>query len=118
MNNFPEFMRNPANRISTASQYTKGIEGYLYDGADGSQIAIWICHETAQSAEHVHDYDEYILVIEGQYTVIINGEKTCLSPGMEYMIPKGRAHAGEGGAGTRVINAFGGPRAKREKQPK
>jgi hypothetical protein len=38
---FPAFMRNPANRIRRSSQYTKDIEGYVFDGADGSQMAFW-----------------------------------------------------------------------------
>ena len=114
MDNFPEFMRNHSNKIALESQYTKGIEGYLYDGADGSQMAIWICQENASSVEHVHDYDEYIVVLQGRYTIIFDEEKVSLSSGDEYVIPKGIAHGGEVVAGTRVINAFGGQRAKRE----
>ena len=47
MNDFPEFMKSPANRIATTSQATPGVEGYDFDGADGSQMAFWTCHETA-----------------------------------------------------------------------
>ena len=32
MTEFPEFMRNPLNAISTTSQ-SKGIEGFVFDGA-------------------------------------------------------------------------------------
>jgi hypothetical protein len=38
MNDFPEFMKNPANRIASGSQATPGVEGYVFDGADGSQM--------------------------------------------------------------------------------
>lgn len=113
MQNFPEFMRNNANRVASASQHTRGIEGYLYDGADGSQVVIWICHEDASSSEHVHDFDEYIVVLQGSYTIVMNGEKISLAPGDEYLIPKHVAHGGRVVAGTRVINAFGGQRARR-----
>jgi len=41
MKDFPDFMKNPLNKIATESQYTPGIEGYVYDGADGSQMAFW-----------------------------------------------------------------------------
>jgi hypothetical protein len=39
MHDFPTFMKNPANRIESASQHTAGIEGNIFDGADGSQMA-------------------------------------------------------------------------------
>ena len=41
MNDFPEFMKNPANKIDPGSQFTKRIEGYVFDGVDGSQVAYW-----------------------------------------------------------------------------
>jgi hypothetical protein len=45
MGDFPESMKNPANRIAHDSQYTEGIEGYVFDGAEGSQVAFWKCDE-------------------------------------------------------------------------
>ena len=39
MNDFPNFMKSPANLIGKSSQYTDEIEGYVFNGADGSQIA-------------------------------------------------------------------------------
>ncbi len=113
MDDFPQFMKQPANRIATASQATPGVEGYVYDGADGSQMAVWTCRETAISAAHVHDYDEYLIVVQGRYTVIIDGKRIPLSAGQEYVIPRGVLHGGEVLAETRVINAFGGHRADR-----
>jgi hypothetical protein len=97
MDEFPEFMKQAANRIATSSQATPGVEGYVFDGQDGSQMAFWTCRETAASGEHVHDYDEYISVKAGE----------------EYFIPQGVVHAGEVIAGTRTIHAFGGHRANR-----
>lgn len=113
MKDFPQFMKNPANKIDATSQYTPGIEGYVYDGADKSQMAFWTYAHNAKSEEHTHEYDEYIAVIQGKYTVIIGDEKITLNPGQEYMIPRGVAHKGEAIAGTRAIYAFGGKRAKR-----
>ena len=43
MEDFPEFMKGQANRIATSSQATPGVEGYVFDGTDGSQIAFWTC---------------------------------------------------------------------------
>jgi quercetin dioxygenase-like cupin family protein len=113
MDAFPDFMKNPANRIATISQATPGVEGYVFDGADGGQMAFWTCRETALSAPHVHDFDEYMLVVQGCYTLILDGQRVSIKAGGEYFIPKGVSHAGEVVAGTRTIHAFGGHRAAR-----
>jgi len=36
MDDFPQFMRSATNKIATTSQATPGVEGYVFDGADGS----------------------------------------------------------------------------------
>jgi len=113
MDAFPEFMRTAANRIAAQSQATPGVEGYVFDGADGSQMAFWTCHETAASAAHAHDYDEYMIVVQGCYTLLIDGKRIPVRAGEEYFIPRGEVHAGEVLAGTRTIHAFGGQRANR-----
>ena len=114
MDAFPEFMKHPANRIVRSNQATPGVEGYVFDGANGSQMAFWTCGETATSAEHVHDYDEYMVVVQGCYTLVIHGERIAVKAGEEYFIPHGVLHSGEVAAGTRTIHAFGGHRADRE----
>lgn len=113
MEDFPEFMKHPANRIAVSHQATSGVEGYVFDGADGSQMAFWTCGETAASAPHTHDFDEYMIVVQGCYTLVIDGERIPVKAGQEYLIPRGVLHSGEVEAGTRTIHAFGGHRADR-----
>jgi quercetin dioxygenase-like cupin family protein len=113
MEEFPAFMKNPANRIATGDQATPGVEGYVFDGADGSQMAFWTCRENASSAEHVHAFDEYMLVVQGCYTVIVGGKRIGVRAGEEYVLPQGIPHSGEVVAGTRTIHVFGGHRADR-----
>jgi mannose-6-phosphate isomerase-like protein (cupin superfamily) len=115
MDHFPAFMKHPANRIARGSQATPGVDGYVFEGADGSQMAFWTCLQTAASAAHAHDYDEYMCVVEGCYTLVIDGQSIPVKAGEEYFIPRGVAHSGEVEAGTRTIHAFGGHRADREK---
>jgi len=115
MDEFPAFMKNPANRIATGDQATPSVEGYLFDGADDSQMAFWTCRETATSATHTHDFDEYMVVVQGCYTLIMNGERIPVRAGEEIVIPRGTSHGGEVVAGTRTIHAFGGKRAERVK---
>ena len=116
MDDFPKFMKSAANRIETSSQSTPGVEGFVYDGVDGSQMAFWTCHETAVSAPHVHDYDEYMVVVQGCYTLIFGNGRVPVKAGDEYFIPKGLWHGGDVVAGTRTIHAFGGRRAARVHQ--
>lgn len=113
MQSFPEFMKSPMNRIAASNQATRGVEGYVFDGADGSQMAFWTCNETATSAVHSHDYDEYMLVVQGCYTLIVGGQRISLNAGDEFFIPQNTLHGGEVLAGTRTIHAFGGHRADR-----
>ena len=117
MDAFPEFMKNPSNRIAQSNQTTLGVEGYVFDGADQSQMAFWTCTQTATSAEHVHEFDEYMLVVQGCYTLLIAGKHIPIKAGEEYLIPRGVRHGGEVLAGTRTIHVFGGHRADRERQP-
>lgn len=118
MNDFPDFMKHASNRIATTSQATPGVEGYVFDGADGSQMAFWTCRETASSTPHVHDFDEYMIVVQGCYTLIIGDRRIPVRAGEEYLIPKGLWHGGEPVAGTRTIHAFGGRRVTRAEAAK
>ncbi len=113
MSDFPAFMKRDADRITRSAQATPGVEGFVFDGAGGGQMAFWTCAETASSATHVHDFDEYMLVVEGSYTLIIDGQRITLNSGDEYVITRGVEHSGEVIAGTRTIHAFGGKRADR-----
>jgi mannose-6-phosphate isomerase-like protein (cupin superfamily) len=113
VDDFPEFMKHPANRIAKTDQATPGVEGYIFDGKDGTQMAFWTCRETAASAAHAHDYDEYMIVVQGCYTLIIDGKRIPVKAGEEYLIRKGVPHSGNVVAGTRTIHAFGGHRADR-----
>jgi quercetin dioxygenase-like cupin family protein len=105
MDEFPEFMKHPKNRIATSDQATPGVEGYIFDGAEGSQMAFWTCSQTARSAEHSHAYNEYMVVVHGRYTLIVGGQRIALNAGDEYLIEKGVRHGGEVVAGTRTITS-------------
>lgn len=112
MNEFPEFMKNPANAIA-AHQQSAGVAGYVFDGAEGSQIAVFQCEKDGVSKEHLHDFEEYFIVVQGEYTLGIGGKRITLKAGDEYYIPRGVPHDGAFLAGTRTINAFGGRRTER-----
>lgn len=112
MTEFPAFMKSARNRVDAGQQNTAGIEGYYFVGNDGCQMAIWTMHSDQVSKKHKHEFDEYMVVVSGLYTVHLNGQSLVLHPGDELLIPKGTEQWGEGIAGTRTIHAFGGKRIK------
>ena len=77
------------------------MEGQVFDGADGSQLAFWTCEKSGKSEEHVHEYDEYMIVVSGQYNLIFNDQKVEIKADEEYYIPKEIRHAGENIKGTK-----------------
>jgi mannose-6-phosphate isomerase-like protein (cupin superfamily) len=117
MDEFPKFMKSAANRIASAAQYTPDVEGYVFDGADGSQMAFWECHANANTAEHTHEFDEYFVVLEGSCTVTMDGKSIQVGAGEECVIPRGTRISGRVAAGTRTIHMFGGRRAVRNVDP-
>ena len=80
MDAFPEFMKHPANRIARSNQATPGVEGYVFDGVNGNQMAFWTCGENATSSEHVHDHDEYLVVVQARKTDCGKGRREILHP--------------------------------------
>jgi mannose-6-phosphate isomerase-like protein (cupin superfamily) len=76
-------------------------------------VALWTAHADRISQEHVHDFDEYVLVIEGRGVIIVGDERIELRAGQEFVIPKGTRQCMEVAAGTRTLHVFGGRRARR-----
>jgi quercetin dioxygenase-like cupin family protein len=114
MDGFPEFMKSKSNKVTSSQQNTPGTEGYYYEGNDGSQMAFWTCREARKSKKHKHDFDEYMAVVSGEYTLCTNDGERVLKPGDEAFIPKGTEQWGRCAAGTRTIHAFGGRRIKKD----
>ncbi len=62
MDNFPKFMKHPENKTACLQQAVPGVQEYVFDGAAGSQMAFWTCADTASSATHIRDFDEFMLI--------------------------------------------------------
>jgi len=114
MDKFPKFMRKPCNAVKL-SKRSGNMEGYVFDGADGSQMVIWQSQKGGRSEMHTHDYDEYCLVVQGTFIGTVGGKKITLGPGDEAFIPAGVPHDGAYSANYRAIDAFGGRRVERKR---
>ena len=110
---FPPSVRHCANRIDPGYEHTDDVEGYVFDGVDGSQVAFWTCHGERESSPHTHPFDEYLVVVAGRYVVTLLGGEVELGPGDELVIGRGIEHGGRAIAGTRTIHHFAGRRADR-----
>ena len=113
MDDFPLSVRHRANRIDPGFEHTDDVDGYLFDGADGSQVAFWTCHSDRESSAHTHSFDEYLVVVAGGYTVTFPDHEVELGPGGELVIGRGIEHGGRAIAGTRTVHHFAGRRAAR-----
>ena len=114
-NNFPEFMKRAANAVKI-DDTTSGMEGYVFDGSDGSQMVLWECPNGGESEMHIHDFDEYALVVQGTCISTIGGTRVVLNPGDECLIPAGVPHDGEYSANYRAIDAFAAQRVTRRSE--
>ncbi len=120
MKEFPEFMKRAGRPVDAAQQNTADVEGYWFEGAEG-QMAFWTCCEARESKPHMHDFDEYMTVLDGEYILCTDEGETVLRPGDEAVIPRGIRQWGRCIAGTRTIHVFGGQRihsAKEEQHEK
>jgi hypothetical protein len=72
------------------------------------------CSQTAAATPHVHD--EWFIVVEACYRLVIDGKRIPVRAGEEDVIPGGPWQGGEPQAGTRTIHVFGGRRAARVRE--
>ncbi len=111
---FPSFMKSPKNRVARESELAPGVEGYVFDGAEGTQVAFWIARQDTELAERFNERDEYLLVLEGSFTFALVGQEMHLGAGQEFEIPNGARISGRLQAGTRLLHVFGGKQVARE----
>lgn len=107
LGSFPAFMLGAANRVADASLSIPGVETYAFNGADGTQLILCHAKSDAETGEQWRDVDEYVVVLEGNYVVSINGMEMHLGAGREFVIPRSARISGRYTAGTRTIHARG-----------
>ena len=76
-------MKRSANRIAASQQATPAAKEYVFDEVDGSQMALWTCGQTATSSGHAHEFNEYMIVGQGCYTILIGDTRMVLPAGDE-----------------------------------
>ena len=107
MKHFPDFFKNEKNKVPNAPE---GMEGYVFESADGCQAIFWENVTGGSVPLQTHDFWEYAYVVEGWYVGVIDGKVIRLEPGDECLIPPGVPHKGKHSSNYRAIDIFGGPR--------
>ena len=111
MKKFPDFVMSAVNRVDAGPN--PDMAGSLFEGADEVQVVFWQSEAGGEQPEHVHDFWEYALVVEGTFDGVVDGKPVHLEPGDECAIPPGAVHKGTYSTGYRAIDAFAAKRVKR-----
>jgi hypothetical protein len=114
MDDFRQFMKEPANNCET-NQATSEVESYLFDGVDGARSRFGPAVKLRFTAL-ARDDDEYLIAVQGSYTLIKDGKRTPGKAGEEYFIQRGVLHSAEVLEETGTIRAFGGYPADRQQE--
>ena len=114
MTHFPDFVRMPCNRVANVPD--PSMEGYFFEGEDDVQVVFWECENGGESPEHVHDFWEYAVVVEGTFDGLAGEEEVHLGPGEECVIPPGVVHSGRYSKDYRAIDVFSAKRVSRSDQ--
>jgi mannose-6-phosphate isomerase-like protein (cupin superfamily) len=105
-------MKAMQNRVGGAQQNTKRRGGVLLHRERRQPDGVLDVSGRQGVRRALHDFDEYMICVSGQYRAVVNGTETVLGPGEELLVPKGAVQSGSCTAGTRTIHAFGGCRIK------
>jgi quercetin dioxygenase-like cupin family protein len=89
---FPEFIMQPVDRVANALD--PSMKDVVFDGAEGTQIVFWQFEESGEVPEHVHDFWEYCVVVEGTMDTMVGGKMIHLDPGDECVVPPSTKHSG------------------------
>jgi quercetin dioxygenase-like cupin family protein len=111
MKKFPDFITNDADRVANVPD--PSMAGFVFEGDDDVQIVFWQCENGGGCEEHVHDFWEYAIVVEGHFDGTIGDEVIHMEPGDECVIEPGVRHSGTYSKGYRAIDAFSARRVTR-----
>ena len=103
---FPDFVRKSELEVESPD----GLRGFMFEGRNGSQVIFWECDAHLEIPPHTHDFDEYIVVIEGNCKEIVEGKINLLNKGDECLVPRGKLHGAIMEPNYRGIEYFGSTR--------
>jgi hypothetical protein len=74
----PQFVKDDKDEIGSQSHFSKSVKGWVFEGASGHQATVWECDEDGQSQPHTHEFDEWLIVVAGEYTICSDRKRVPL----------------------------------------
>ena len=82
-----------------------GFEGYFVH-TDYMTFAYWSIKAGSSLADHTHEPEQVVNVMEGQFELTIDGQTKVLEPGMVAIVPPNIPHAGRAVTDCKIIDVF------------
>ena len=73
---------------------------------DNMTIAYWNVEAGAALPEHDHHHEQIASVIEGEFELVVDGERNVLKPGSVAVIAPNAVHSGRAIKDSRIIDVF------------
>jgi quercetin dioxygenase-like cupin family protein len=83
----------------------KGIRAWIMQG-ENTQLVFFEMEPSAVVPEHIHEYPQWGMVIDGEMNLITNGKSLICTKGTEYLIPARVKHYARFYKETRVVDFF------------
>lgn len=74
--------------------------------SEASQLVFFEFKADAKVPEHRHTYPQWGIVVDGNMTLVVDGEPWVCEKGTEYLIPAGAKHSAAFSVRTRVMDYF------------
>ena len=74
--------------------------------SDNVTLAYWTIDEGAALPEHSHPHEQVANVLEGTFSLTVDGEAREVRPGDVAVIPGGVAHSGRAVTACRIVDVF------------
>lgn len=84
------------------------VPGYraVFVHSEQITVAYWTIAAGAALPEHSHPHEQISNLIEGEFEMVIEGERRLLKPGEVAVIPSHVRHAGKAVTACRIIDVF------------
>jgi len=84
------------------------IQGYhgVFLHGDNITLAYWAIDAGAAMPEHSHPHEQVTNILEGEFELVLDGERKILRPGMAAMIPSDVPHGGRAVSHCRILDVF------------
>jgi quercetin dioxygenase-like cupin family protein len=88
-----------------AKQTLPGFLGKMVHG-DTSSLVFWEIKKGGISPEHHHVHEQITFILEGEFEMIIGGEKYLFKAGDVHVIPSHTSHSGYAVTDCKIIDSF------------